>query len=149
MSQLMFFAPIIAHMANLSFVQGHFPKAFKTAQVTPLLKKPCLDKTQYSNCRSISNLSVVSKVLERLALARLQPHLQNSVNFAQLQPAFCHGHSTETALLRVTNDVFSAADERCASLLVGLDISAAFDTICHNTLLGRLQTEYGICDVAC
>ena len=59
----------MAHMANLSFTQGRFPSAFKTAQVLPLLKKPGLDKEQLANYRPISNLMTISKVLERLALA--------------------------------------------------------------------------------
>ena len=56
-------APVLAHMANLSFAQCHFPTAFKTAQVLPLLKKPGLDRSSMSNFRPISNLSTVSKVI--------------------------------------------------------------------------------------
>ena len=52
------FAPVIAHLANLSFQEGSFPDAFKTAQVLPLLKKPGLDRECFSNFRSISNLSI-------------------------------------------------------------------------------------------
>jgi len=59
------FAPVLARMANLSFDQNCFPKLFKAAHVLPLLKKPGLDKEQMSNYRPISNLSTVSKVLER------------------------------------------------------------------------------------
>jgi len=54
--------------ANLSFSQGWFPAGFKTAQVLPLLKKPSLDKEQISSYRPISNLTTVSKVIERLVL---------------------------------------------------------------------------------
>jgi len=46
-------SPIITHIANLSFAECHFPSAFKTAQVLPLLKKPGLDKEQMSNYRLI------------------------------------------------------------------------------------------------
>jgi len=70
------FAPVIAHMANLSFNECRFPArpaAFKTAQELPLLKKPSLDKEQMSSYRPISNLTTVSKVIERLVLARLRP----------------------------------------------------------------------------
>jgi len=69
------FAPIISQIANLSFSQGRFPAAFKTAQVLPPLKKSSLDKEQMSSCRPISNLTTVSKVIERLVLNRLRPHL--------------------------------------------------------------------------
>ena len=64
------FAPIISHMANLSFAECSFPTAFKTAQVlhVPLLKKPGLDNEQMSSYRPISNLTTISKVIERLVL---------------------------------------------------------------------------------
>jgi len=64
------FAPLISHMANLSFAECSFPTAFKTAQVlhVPLLKKPGLDNEQMSSYRPISNLTTISKVIERLVL---------------------------------------------------------------------------------
>ena len=142
------FAPIFAHMANLSFTDSRFPVAFKTAQVLPLLKKPTLDKQQLSNYRPISNLSTASKVIERLVLERLRPHLMTSLNFSQLQSAYRHGHSTETALLRVLDSVYAKADHKRATLLVGLDISAAFDTIDHHVLINRLQHTFGVTGAA-
>ena len=142
------FSPIFAHIANLSFAECRFPSAFKTAQVLPLLKKPGLDKDQMSNYRPISNLSTVSKVIERLVLARLRPHLLSSPNFSRLQSAYRRGHSSETALLHVMNSVYTAADNKKATTIVGLDISAAFDTIDHEVLLGRFRTEFGVDDAA-
>ena len=58
------FAPVIAHLANLSFKDGCFPMGFKMAQVLPLIKKPGLDQENYANYRPISNLSTISKVVE-------------------------------------------------------------------------------------
>ena len=138
------FAPVIAHMANLSFAQCRFPAAFKTAQVLPLLKKPGLDKEQFSNYRPISNLTTVSKVIERLALNRLRPHLLSSPCFARLQSAYRPQHSTETALLHVMNSVYAAADNHRATVLVGLDISAAFHTINQDVLISRLHNHFGV-----
>ena len=63
-------------MANLSFDTGVFPDCFKVAQVTPILKKQGLDACDPVNYRPISNLHTLSKLLERLFLARLQPHQQ-------------------------------------------------------------------------
>ena len=77
------FAPIISHVVNLSFAECCFPAAFKTAQVLPLLK-PGLDKEQTFSYRPMSNLTTISKVIERLVLDRLRPHLLSSPNFSRL-----------------------------------------------------------------
>ena len=72
------FAHIIARLANLTFDYGTFPTGFKTAQITPLLKQRGLDEADPSNYRPISNLNTISKIIERLVLARLVPHVSAS-----------------------------------------------------------------------
>ena len=99
------FSILIAHLADLSFYQGVFPSKFKLAQISPLLKKPGLSKSDPSNFRPISNLNTIGKILERLALARLLPHLSISPSFSPLQSAYRKFHYTETALLKLTNDI--------------------------------------------
>jgi len=136
------FAPAITTLANLSLQTGKFPARFKSAQVLPLLKKAGLDMSLPVNYRPISYLLTVSKVLERLVMARLHPNLTNSKNFNKRQSAYRQGHSTETALLDVLDNVHTAADSKEVTLLIGLDLSAAFDTVCHSTLIKRLQTEF-------
>jgi retron-type reverse transcriptase len=79
-----------------------------------------------------------------LAFTRLQPHLMQSLNFADFQCGFRPKHSTHTALVRVANDIRSAADTKQAIMSISLDISSAFDTIDHNKLLHRLQTEFDV-----
>jgi len=108
---------------------GKFPASYKQAHVLPLLKKPGLDSSSPGNDRPISNLTTVSKVLERLALTRLHPRLLGSANFTEYQSAYRKGHSTETALLEVLDGVYTAADNKQVTVLVGLDLSAAFDTV--------------------
>ena len=73
-------------------------------------------------------------MLERLVPAHLRPHLTNSKNFSKWQSAYRQGHSTETALLDVLDSVHTAAYNKEVTLLIGLDLSAAFDTVCHSTL---------------
>jgi len=138
------FAPIVARLANLSFTEGQFPSSLKTAQVLPLLKKPGLDRSAPANYRPISNLSTVSKVIERLALARLKPHVYSSSNFNPLQSAYRPGHSTETALLHILNSLYEAIDSKKLTVLIGLDLSAAFDTVDYDILVERLRSDFGI-----
>jgi len=125
---------------------GKFPASYKRAQVLPLLKKAGLDSSSPGNYRPISNLSTVSKVLERLVLTRLRPHLLGSANFSKYQSAYEKGHSTEIALLEVLDGVYMAADNKQVTVLIGLDFSAAFDTVDHEILLQRLQSEFGVTD---
>ena len=65
-----------------------------------------------------------------------------------LQSAYKQQHSTETALLKVKNDILMSMDEQHVTLLVLLDLSAAFDTIHHDKLTGRLESDLGITDNA-
>src|ERR1043165_7141533 len=95
------FAPIIVHLANLSFSEERFLEKFKITQVTPLLKKAGLNESDPTNYRPISNLSTLSKIIERLCLARLLPHVIASGDFNSLQSAYWKVHSTETTLLKI------------------------------------------------
>ena len=72
------FAVVIVRLANLSFRDGRFPTCFKLAEVLSLLKKSSANQADPANFRPISNLSTISKVLERLALGQLRPHLLSS-----------------------------------------------------------------------
>ena len=82
------FSEFISPLANLSFSEGTFPSRFKLALVSPLIKKLGLDKKVPSNYRPISNLNNISKILERLLLARVQDHIISSTNFNPFQSAY-------------------------------------------------------------
>ena len=137
-------SPILSKLANLSFSTGVFPSTFKSAQVLPLLKKPSLDPSSPANYRPISNLSTMSKLLERLILPRIRPHITNSPNFSPLQSAYRPGFSTETALSHIFNNLSNICGNRNCAVMVGLDLSAAFDTINYRILLDRLHSDFGI-----
>ena len=112
------FAPLIARLAALSFRDGQFPSWFKIASVTPLLKKPGLASEVPGNYRPISNLNNISKILERLFLRNIIDHVSSSPSFNSSQSAYRKDHSTETALLRLLNDIYCAADRKSRSLLI-------------------------------
>ena len=108
------------HLLNLSFAAGVFPSGFKLGHVVLLLKKPGSDKHNPSNYRPITNLVTISEILERLVLARLQPHIHSSLNFGPFQSAYRRSHSTETALLRVVNDLNASMKSGSCSVLISL-----------------------------
>ena len=68
----------------------------------------------------------------------------SQVTFVRFSRSYRQYHSTETALLRITNDLFEAVDAKKANVLVALDLSAAFDTIDHSVLLRRLEHTFGV-----
>uniref|UniRef100_A0A672ZEB2 Reverse transcriptase domain-containing protein n=1 Tax=Sphaeramia orbicularis TaxID=375764 RepID=A0A672ZEB2_9TELE len=134
----------ILTIINTSLVTGYVPQSFKFAVIKPLLKKPTLDPDLLVSYRPISNLPFLSKVLERVVVKQLCQHLQDNSLFEHFQSGFRAHHSTETALVKVTNDLLLAADDGLVSILVLLDLSAAFDTIDHSILLQRLEWDIGI-----
>ncbi len=86
--------------------------------------------------------------MERVALVRFHEHLTENGLWEFFQSAYRQGHSTETALLKVSNDILGAMDSQNVTLLIMLDLSAAFDTIDHGILLHRLSERLGIKDAA-
>ena len=136
-------APVISDIVNGSMATGVFPSAFKNALVTPLLTKTTLDANDVKNYRPVSNLCFVSKIIEKVVAVRFSKHSSDNDLYEQMQSAYRPSHSTETALLRVRNDLLCILDERNAAILVLLDLSAAFDTIDHTIMLTRLRDRFG------
>lgn len=129
--------PIITNVVNSSLSLGHFPSDWKTALVDPRLKKT-KQGTSLSNLRPVSNLQYLSKLVESAVYDQTTDHVTQSGLYPILQSAYRLGHSTETALLKIQNDILAAMDNQRVTLLVLLDLSAAFDTIDHQVLLNRL-----------
>ena len=140
-------SPTLARICNLSFASGVFPSSFKLGCITPILKKPGLDQDATTSYRPITTLPAFSKILERLALKQFQKIIVGSDRFPKSQSAYRAGHSTETALLRVTEDIRGGMGKNEATCLLSLDLSAAFDTLDHGALLARAQSMFGISGV--
>ena len=132
--------PLILNIINKCFLHGVFPSSEKHACVRPLLKKKNLDPDNYANFRPISNLSFLSKLIERAMLDQLTIFLESNSVISTFQSAYRVYHSTETALCRVHNDLVLNVCAGVSSLLVLLDLSSAFDTIDHTILLKRFSS---------
>jgi len=137
-------APFVVELFNRSLAAGHFPACFKEAFITPVIKKAGLDASVVSSYRPISNLPVLSKLLERLAVKQLMDYLTTANLLPQLQSGFRPCHSTETAVLKVLSDILQAIDQGDVTALVLLDLPATFDTVDHDILLQRLSVTYGV-----
>ena len=132
-------APIITDIVNKSLQSGVIQAAMKHAIVTPIIKKSGLDANLYMNYRPISSLSFVSKTLECYVALELRRHLDDKCLNDPFQSAYRPGHSTETALVRIHNDLLLSIDSRRSVLLVLLEQTAAFDMLDHPILLNRLR----------
>ena len=131
-------------LINSSIINCSVPECMKMAIVTPILKKPNLDPSDISNFRPISNLSFLSKLLERAICRQLTAYLESGSLLPQHQSAYRANHSTETAVLRVFSDLVAASDADKISLLALLDLSAAFDTMDYDILFHRLESDFGV-----
>lgn len=140
--------PSLVHIINSSINSGSVPSYFKQAVVQPLLKKPNLDPSLPNHYRPISKLPFVSKVLEKVIANQLNFFLKDHNILDKFQSGFRKNHSTESALLRVSNDIMMTSDSGECTVLVLLDLSAAFDTVDHHIMLDRLREWVGISGTA-
>ena len=138
--------PSLTDLFNSSLASGIFPQCIKSALVTPILKKKCLYHNDLNNYRPVSKLCFIAKILEKLVLSQVSSYLNSHNLYNTCQSAHRPGHSTETALLKVVNDLFLSLNKGNISVLALLDFSSAFDTIDHPILVHRLHTDFGFTD---
>jgi len=134
-------ADTLASICNALFRESVFPADLKAAVVRPRLKKPTLNADDVNFFRPISNLSFLSKVVERVAANQLKAHFESQHLLPNRQSAYRAHHSTETAIIAVY-------DEGSVCALTLLDLSAAFDTVDHQTLLRVLNRRFRVTDTA-
>ncbi len=132
--------PALTHIINTSLLTGIFPTAFKQARVTPLLKKPTLNTSLLENYRPVSLLPFIVKILKQVVFNQVSLFISQNNKLDAKQSGFRSGHSTETALLSVTEALRIAKADCKPSVLILLDLSAAFDTVNHQILLSTLSS---------
>ena len=138
----------ITDIINASLCSGLFPDDFKHAHVNPLLKKTSLPKEDLNSYIPVSNIGFISKILEKVVASRLRSLISSNCLSNVSQSAYKEFHSTETALLKVHNDVTLNIYKGKVTALTLLDLSAAFDTIDHGILFKCLSLWYGISGTA-
>ena len=99
-----------------------------------------------NNYRPVSNLCFIAKILEKLVLSQVSSYLNSHNLYNTCQSAYRPGHSAETAILKVVDDLFLSPNKGNISVLVLLDFSSAFDAIDHPILVHRLHTDLGFTD---
>ena len=138
---------LCSSMRRLQTSGAPSPPPPKKAYITPLLKKPTLDPSTIQNYRPVSLLPFLSKTIERAASNQLSAFFSQNNLLDPHQSGFRPGQSTETALLAVKESLQTVQAASLSSVLILLDLSAAFDTVNHSILLSSL-TATGICGTA-
>ena len=132
----------LCEIINLSFTTGIYPDQLKIAKIIPIYKeKGC--KLQCNNYRPISLLSNINKIFEKLMHCRLYELLNLNNCIYELQFGFRENHSTNHALLSLTENIRETLDNNKFACGIFIDLQKAFDTVDHNILLHKLN-HYGI-----
>jgi len=136
----------ITNIVDFSLTAGQFHPILKESVISPLLKKSTLYKDQLTNYRPISNLSVISKIIERIVKSRLTDHLISNKLLDPHQSAYCKRHSLKLLCIyiHIHNHLINAIGSQKVSCLCILDLFAAFDTIDHSILITRLSSWFVI-----
>lgn len=137
---------MITNLVNTSFSSNTLAQVWKLAEVIPLVKSG--DADEPSNTHPISLLPIMSKVCKRAAHLQFVNFLDQNEKISKLQNRNRKLHSTETALLYFTNEILKNMDDKKVSVIVLLDMSKVFDSICHDLMLSKLQS-IGVSNAAC
>ena len=141
--------PFWVEIVNLSLESGRIDGA-KSAVIQPLIKElnSMTNTDEYKNYRPVSNLVFIGKLIERVVDIRLQEHLDRNELNTKKEYGYKRAHSTEMLLVWVTNYLLEACDKNMPTVVLPLDLSAAFDRVDHEKLLSILESDIGITGIA-
>jgi hypothetical protein len=134
----------LVQVVNSCIAHG-IPELYKQTVITPVLKNAKMDKKALESFRPVSSLPFIAKIVEKLIAVQLTRHFESNTLMDNRQSAYRVNDSTEMALLRIHNDILMAIDKKMVTVLVQIDMSAAFDSIKHDILIKRLS-NMGVVD---
>ena len=143
------FIPIWKDLINVSLEEGSMEQ-LKCGVLAPLIKSmdSTTDFEALSNYRPVTNLEILGKLIERVVESRIDVHMDKNGLHSPNHYAYKANHSTELLLTKVSNDLLLACDNKTPTLVMFLDLSAAFDTVDQDRLLQILHDDVGVRDVA-
>ena len=121
--------PLIQFIINKSFKESHVPCQLKQVTITPIIKRTDLDAENLKNYRPISNMTFISKVLEKVGFNQISKHVQKNDLLSPNQSGYKQYHSCETALLEVVNNIQQFIQNGNLTAVLMLDLSVAFDQL--------------------
>lgn len=139
--------PVYTDLVNKSLVEGSIEN-LKTSVIDPTIKKAGLDTDIKNHYRPVNNLRFLSKLTERVAKIRKDEHMTVNALHTPEEFGYKTNHNTETMMIGLTDEVLRGFDENKATIVIFLDLSAAFDTIDPNKLLKIMESELGITGIA-
>ena len=140
-------APYITVVINLSTSIDEVSPNLKEALLKPLMKKIDLEPV-FTNYHQVSNLSYMSKLIERTVCNQITTYTESTDNLEELQSAYYTNCLTETALLKVKTNLLSAIDNKEVTCLILPYFSTAFETVNHTILLNMLKYHFGVSGTA-
>ena len=129
--------PHIKHIINFSITSSSCSDLWKMSKVFPVHKKG--RHFDLSDFRAVHILPVMSKLFENLLAKQIQEFISRRNLMSPLQSGFRPAHSTTTAMLKIAHDINRALDKKLMTILLLLDFSAAFDSVNHKLLCGKLR----------
>ena len=146
-SMLDLLLPHITKLVNISLKEGSV-EGIKESIIDPLFKAQNLDSELYNSFRLVNNLLFMSKIIERVVSIRMEMHMSDNNLKNPYNYGYKKGECTETLLIKLVDKIFNGFDKKKVSIVMFIDLSAAFDTIDITKLLNLLHNKIGVTDTA-
>ena len=134
-------SPVLCSIFNKCIESGEFPLILKVGRISPIYKKDAKDNIK--NYRPISTLPVFGKIFEKILYSRIYDYVTSKNIISETKFGFRKLHFTSHAIYHSVNFIKKSHSNSKHVIGVFIDLSKAFDTIDHKTLLCKLY-NYGI-----